>query len=62
MSSEGDSFYEDDVDGIRYVNAGCGGYRTGDPYWRQYQYYKMDFDGRELSVEPGRVSMSGKQE
>ncbi len=55
ISGDGDGYFQGDCDGIKYVNAGCGGYRAGDQVWRLNQYYIADFNGESVSIDPRRV-------
>jgi len=53
------AFFKLNIDGIYYINAGCGGFNKIDFYKGYYQYYVVDYKNGELQVLPKYVTNKG---
>lgn len=53
-------YFKMEVDGILYINAGCGGYSANDFNKGYYQYYIIDYRNGELAVLPRYVGIREK--
>jgi hypothetical protein len=50
-------YFKMEVDGVLYINAGCGGFNANDLLNGYYQYYIADYKNGELNVQPRYVSI-----
>ena len=57
FSGSAASYFQSEIDGISYINVGCGGFNVNDFNNGYYQYYIADYVNGELKITPGYVSL-----
>ena len=57
FSGSTSQYFQSEIDGILYINAGCGGFNAKEYYNGYYQYYVADYVNSELKITPRYVSL-----
>ena len=55
ISGEAEFFLEKDHEGIKYINAGCGGFHDRRYYRKFSHYYLFRVDDKTCKVEPVQI-------